>query len=174
MRRLALLPIGLFGLGLMPMLAAQEGSGQQVHRCVGQHGEIVFSGLPCVENGATDLVAKAAAGTDMPAAFPSTCPASRDELRDRISIAVGRRDANALAGLLRWSGVGGGVAKSRLRELGELTQRPLLGIDAADATSEENASSNALRVRTGSSESGGVREHTFVVSAGTGCFWLTW
>jgi hypothetical protein len=171
MHALALLAIGLFAALLALPLAAQESTGQAVHRCVGQHGEIVFSGLPCAENGATD-VAKPSTEADVPAAFPSTCPASRDELRDRISIAVGRRDSNALAGLLRWSGVSGGAAKSRLRELAELTQRPLLGIDAdgdADAGHDD-----ALRVRTGSNESGGVHEHTFGVSTDTGCYWLTW
>ncbi|HEY0229929.1 MAG TPA: hypothetical protein VGC55_01640 [Dokdonella sp.] len=172
MRILALGLIGLLCTLLAAPLAAQDGVGQTVHRCVGQHGEIVFSGLPCAENGATDIAAKAATGTDIPAAFPSTCPASRDELRERISIAIGRRDSNALAGLLRWSGVSGGAAKSRLRELAELTQRPLLGVDAGD--DDASRSGDAFRVRTGSNESGGVREHTFGISADTGCYWLTW
>jgi hypothetical protein len=165
--------IGFFALSLALPLAAQDGNGQSVHRCVGLHGEIVFSGLPCAENGATDVAAKAASGTDVPAAFPSTCPASRDELRERISIAIGRRDSNALAGLLRWSGVSGGAAKSRLRELADLTQRPLLGIDDGDSA-EASRGDDALRVRTGSNESGGVREHTFNIAAATGCYWLTW
>jgi len=172
MRAFAFATIGLFAVLLAWPLAAQDSAGQTVHRCVGQHGEIVFSGLPCAENGAAD-VAKPATEADMPAAFSNTCPASRDELRDRISIAVGRRDSNALAGLLRWSGVSGGAAKSRLRELAELTQRPLLGIDAGDET-DASRGDDALRVRTGSNENGGVREHTFGVSADTGCYWLTW
>ena len=172
MRTLARTLIGLFALSLAPPLAAQDVGGQTVHRCVGQHGEIVFSGLPCAENGATDVAAKAVTGADIPTAFPSTCPVSRDELRDRISIAIGRRDSNALAGLLRWSGVSGSAAKSRLRELADLTQRPLLGIDSGD--SSEASGGDALRVRTGSNESGGVREHTFNVAAETGCYWLTW
>lgn len=138
----------------------------------------MFSGLPCVENGATDVAAAAAtSGADAAPALPSTCPASRDELRDRISAAVARRDPNALAGLLRWNGVSGGAAKSRLHELGELAQRPLLGIEAgalAGTSSDTDAGGDALRVRTGSNESGGVREHTFGISASTGCFWLTW
>jgi len=174
MRTVARSITGLFATLLALPLAAQDGGGQTVHRCVGQHGEIVFSGLPCAENRAAGVAAKAATATDMPAAFPSTCPVSRDELRDRISIAIGRRDSNALAGLLRWSGVSGGAAKSRLRELAELTQRPLLGIDTGDGT-EAGRGDDALRVRTGSNESGGgVREHTFNVAAETGCYWLTW
>jgi len=175
MRTLACSLIGLATLLPALPLPAQDVGGQTVHRCVGQHGEIVFSGLPCAENGATDVAAKAATGADVPAAFPSTCPASRDELRERISIAIGRRDSNALAGLLRWSGVSGGAAKSRLRELAELTQRPLLGIDSGDSGDSAAASGDdALRVRTGSNDSGGVREHTFNVAADTGCYWLTW
>ncbi len=72
MRTFARSTIGLFALLPALPLAAQDGGGQSVHRCVGQHGEIVFSGLPCAENGATDMAAKAATGADVPAAFSST------------------------------------------------------------------------------------------------------
>ena len=58
-----------------------------------------------------------------------TCPASEDALRTLIADAFTRRDANALAGVMRWEGVGGSAARQRMRELSEMTERPLLGID---------------------------------------------
>ncbi len=57
------------------------------------------------------------------------CPASPDALRDLIAEAFARRDANTLAGVLRWDGISGGAANARMRELAELTLRPLIGIE---------------------------------------------
>lgn len=150
--------------------AAQE-SGQRVHRCVGARGEIVFSGLPC----ATE---SAAATTPLPVggeAANATCPTSPAELRQRIGAAIARRDANALAGLIRWRGIGGGEAGSRLGELRQLAQRPLLAIDADGGEPGEAAPiGDSVRVRTGSNEQDGVREHRFGVLLESGCYWLTW
>ncbi|MBO9664617.1 hypothetical protein [Dokdonella sp.] len=148
---------------------AQE-SGQRVHRCVGARGEIVFSGLPCAT--------EAAAATQLPvgeASATAACPASSAELRQRIGAAIARKDANALAGLIRWQGIGGGEAGSRLGQLRQLAQRPLLAIEADGGEPDAAASAaDSLRVRTGSNEQDGVREHRFGVLLESGCYWLTW
>lgn len=149
--------------------AAQE-SGQRVHRCVGAHGEIVFSGLPC----ATETAAAAQSPVEDTSAS-AACPASPTELRRRIGAALARKDANALAGLIRWRGIGGGEAGSRLGELRQLAQRPLLAIEADGGAPDPSApAADALRVRTGSNEQDGVREHRFGVLLESGCYWLTW
>lgn len=161
------------------MLAAADArgdAGQAVHRCVGRQGEIVFSGLPCATTGAA-VSATAAPDAPTPAA-DAACPATRDELRERIAGAVARRDANALAALVRWRGVGSRAASERLRAMRELVARPLLAIDAGgdDVTGGDamERGGDALRVRTGSSETDGVRAHTFGVDAQGGCYWLAW
>lgn len=160
----------------------QPAAAQRVHRCVGQHGEIVFSGLPCSGESAAiagvSAIADGATTAPLPqqAAVSAACPASREELRERIAAAIARRNANGFASLLRWNGIGGGGANSRMRELRDLTQRPLLTIDDGDAAADEAkpAAADGLRVRTGSGAEGGVREHAFGVSAGAGCYWLEW
>lgn len=154
-------------LALLRSAPAQE-SGQRVHRCVGAHGEIVFSGLPCAAEAAAAATAAVAGEPSVSAA----CPASPSELRERVGAAIARKDANALAGLVRWRGVGGAEAGSRLAQLRQLVQRPLLAIDADGG--EAQTSDGSLRVRTGSNEQGGVRELRFGLRLESGCHWLTW
>lgn len=99
------------------------------------------------------------------------CASSREALRARIADAIARRDPNALAGLAGWHGIGASAAAAHLRTLRDLVQRPLLAIDDDDDATGEIA---GLRVRTGSAESGGVREYTFGVRVAGGCYWLSW
>jgi hypothetical protein len=169
---------------LAPTVARADG--QLVHRCIGVHGEISFSGLPCAQAGATDAPpssAAATASTDVRGAVADTCPASADALRDLVASAFARRDANTLAGVMRWDGVGGAEARSRMRELAELTRRPLLGVDfgegaapADDAGVDPSAAAAEttwLTVRTGTLE-GGPGDQTFRVVPEGGCYWLEW
>jgi hypothetical protein len=83
-----------------------------------------------------------------------------------------------MAGILRWRGVGGATANSRLRTLRDLVRQPLLAIDGNDtAAVSDDDDANAvggLLVRTGGGDSGGVREHAFGVSVEGGCYWLSW
>jgi hypothetical protein len=184
-------------LPVSPAGATGGDSGQPVHRCVGGHGETVFSGLPCAATGTASASAEAsglavaAAPAGGPGGAPDAaraCAASRDELRERVAAAIALRDANTLAGLMRWRGVGAGTADRRLRTLRDLVKRPLLAIEAdtgddafdvagpgwsADAEDAEDTE-EVLHVRTGSGADDGVREHTFGVSLLEGCYWLTW
>ncbi len=148
---------------------AQEAeTGQRVHRCIGQRGEIVFSGLSCtapqsagITRGAT---APAVAGqTGVDAVATTSCPNSRRSLIDRLNEAIARHDGNAIAALLRWEGIG--ATTRRMAELHDLVRRPLLSLD-------EDAS--GVRIRTGSNRSGGVRELRFGVRSSAGCHWLYW
>lgn len=179
----------LLGVLLTSTTHAQE-SGQAIHRCVGAHGEIVFSGLPCAASGAS---AQSNADTSSePGGGPSVCPSSAAELRELVATAVERGDPNRVAGLLHWQGIGSGEATARLRSLRTLIRPPLLAIDAgngngdpaADHTPEERAVDDdafngtsppdSMRVRTGSGETGGTHEQTFGIRVANGCYWLTW
>jgi hypothetical protein len=144
------------------MANAHAQDGQSIHRCAGLRGEIVFSGVPC------SAAPEAIGGIAKPAAVApaaDSCPANDTELRERVAAAIARRDPNALAGLMRWQGVGSATARQRLRSLRELAHKPLLAIEG-DAGS--------LRVRTGSGDDGGVRELTFGTESANGCRWLAW
>jgi hypothetical protein len=159
---------------------AAHAEGQTVHRCIGEHGEISFSGLPCAAASAPAVSVSSSGPSSIAGDRTSamrTCPASEDALRTLIADAFTRRDANALAGVMRWNGVGGAAARQRMRELSEMTERPLLGIDidrgtgetaAGDASAAEPA---MLTVHTGSL-AGGAGEYAFRLMPSGGCYWL--
>lgn len=138
--------------------------GQRVHRCVGVHGEVVFSGLACNANEQAGISAGARADTLAPPPPADACPASPQELRERLAAAIARHDANAIAGMLHWRGIGRAAASQRLRELRELVREPLLSLEQGEG----------LLVRTGSNTTGGVREHAFGIEVEAGCWWLNW
>jgi hypothetical protein len=161
-----------------------------VHRCIGEHGEIAFSESRCASGreiaGPVDI--------DVSATTPSTsrrlpaprapadpsCAATPDALRDRIAEAFARRDANTLAGVMRWDGVSGGAANARMRELVELTQQPLTGVELGGEAVQASLGdapapppATLVTVRTGGLASG-ESEHAFRVTESSGCYWLDW
>lgn len=162
---------------------AVRAESQVIHRCIGEHGEMSFSGLPCA--GASAPAASStqpAAARRQPGAIQAAgtrvaCPASADALRDVIAEAFARRDANTLAGVMLWEGVGGGAVPARMQELAELTQRPLAGIDVGAEAGADDAQAQPedtlLVVRTGGLD-GGASEHDFRVTTSGGCYWLDW
>ncbi len=181
MRAPRIIARGLLTLTLASGSAAAQvaGAGQTVHRCAGPTGEIVFSGLPC---GAPESPGTATGASDTASSAPlsvNACPVSRDELRDRVAALVARHDTNALAGLMHWRGVDARTANSRLLILRDLLKRPLIAIEAPsdlDETFDNPAAldNGTLRLRTGSDDAGGPREHVFGVAADPRCYWLTW
>jgi hypothetical protein len=167
-----------------------------VYRCIGEHGEISFSSTRCA--GAAAPSNPEAPTTIAPegARAKNTCPASAEALRDVVAEAFARRDANTLAGVMRWDGVGSGAASSRRRAPADLTARPLLGIDIdagydarprgdprddpylqpdepAPARPRRDADDALLVVHTGSLD-GGASEHEFHLTPAGGCYWLDW
>lgn len=161
-----------------------------VHRCIGEHGEIAFSETRCasgrevasndVEPPLTTTTTTPRNGTERLPMTDPACPASPDALRDRIAEAFARRDANTLAGVLRWDGISGGAANARMRELAELTLRPLIGIELGGEAIEASlgdapapAPAMLVTVRTGGLASG-ASEREFRMSASGGCYWLDW
>jgi hypothetical protein len=167
-----------------------------VYRCIGEHGEISFSSTRCAGASATTPPNSDAPSTIAPegSRAKSTCPASAEALRDVVAEAFSRRDANTLAGVMRWDGVGSGAATSRMRELADLTARPLLGIDLdagydarprgdprddpyfqpdEPAAPRRNTDDAMLVVHTGSLD-GGASEHEFRLTPAGGCYWLDW
>jgi hypothetical protein len=162
---------------------AGHGEGQTIYRCIGASGEMSFSDAPC--DGQSAVRAYSASprapviARDRASAMP-TCPASEGALRNFVAEAFARRDANTLASVLRWDGVRGSAARQRMRELADLTGRPLIGIDIDVDGVDENAAGNPpasqatmLTVRTGSLE-GGASEREFRLMPARGCYWLDW
>jgi hypothetical protein len=182
--------LSLFVLAMAPCAALAQ---TDVYRCIGEHGEISFSSARCAGASAatrSDSNAPAAIAPEG-ARAKNTCPATADALRDIVAEAFARRDANTLAGVMRWDGVGSGAATARMLELADLTHRPLLGIDldgTADATRDgtypapdeparaqtpHDTSDATLVIHTGSLD-GGASEHEFRLMPAGGCYWLDW
>jgi hypothetical protein len=177
-------------LAIAPCAAVAETT---VYRCIGEHGEISFSSTRCAGASATSPPNADAPSAIAPegAHAKNTCPATAEALRDVVAEAFARRDANTLAGVMRWDGVGSGAATSRMRELADLTARPLLGIDIdagyaarhddayaepdepAPAPARRAAGDALLVVHTGSLD-GGASEREFRLTPAGGCFWLDW
>lgn len=155
----------------------------QVFRCIGAHGEPVFSGQPCANPVPVpgDSVVAQDGGN-----FGQVCVASPQALRDAIAAAFFSRDVNRLAGLLLWTGFNQASARDTLRSLADWLKQPLAGIAVAYATGPPVSADNpappasagrfdaavptGFEVSTGGGE-GSTR--TFGVTETEGCWWLT-
>ena len=174
-------------LCLLVLIAFAPLAHAQVYRCIGAHGEPVFSGEPCGT--------PASSGTN--AASPdnglgAVCAASPGALRQALASAFATHDVNRLAGLILWRDMDQASARTTLRTLTAWLKQPLTGITIAYATGPPFAeagpspASSAGDPASGSSaapqpptgfdiSTGGVDGSTrdFGVTESGGCWWLT-
>ena len=120
-------------LALLVLLLALRASGVQgqdaIHQCVASNGTPVFSDQPCTSVNATAVTGHAAdASATTPTFAPVSCPATVQDLKERINQAFAAHDANGLAGLMLWHGYGRAEARTDLRYLRALVHEPLMGI----------------------------------------------
>lgn len=175
-------------LACVPLAHAQHA--QPVYRCIGAHGEPVFSGQPCGTPAPAPGTGTPAQGTG----FSALCSASPEALRQAVAGAFATRDVNQLAGLILWNGMDQNSARATLRSLATWLKQPLTGIafahaagppfadtgvDPDSASSSDppaSASSAAAPAPTGIDVStGGVDGTTrdFGLVESGGCWWLT-
>lgn len=175
-------------LACAPFAHAQRA--QPVYRCIGPHGEPVFSGQPCGTPAPAPGTSAPVQGTGSGA----VCAASPEALRQAIAGAFATRDVNQLAGLILWRGMDQGSARATLRSLAAWLKQPLTGIastraagppfadtnpgppPAASMGEPASASSAAALPPTGFDVStGGVDGATrdFGLVESGGCWWLT-
>ena len=169
-------------LACVPLARAQ----QPVYRCIGAHGEPVFSGQPC----GTPAPPPDRSASEQGDLSRGACTASPPELRQAIAAAFTAHDVNRLAGLILWQGMDKASARAALHGLSAWLKQPLAGIaieyangppsadsgrsPPASAGSPAGASSVAssppagFEVTTGD---GGTR--AFGVTEFGGCWWLT-
>jgi hypothetical protein len=175
-------------LACAPFAHAQRA--QPVYRCIGPHGEPVFSGQPC----GTPAPAPGTSAPVQGAGSGAVCAASPEALRQAIAGAFATRDVNQLAGLILWRGMDQGSARATLRSLATWLKQPLTGIAStraagppfvgtdpgpppAASTGEPASASSAVAspptgfdVSTGGVD-GATRDFGLVESGG--CWWLT-
>ncbi|MGH8110611.1 MAG: DUF4124 domain-containing protein, partial [Rhodanobacteraceae bacterium] len=174
-------------LCLLVLVACAPLAHAHIYRCIGAHGEPVFSGQPCANpvpaNGSNAAAPDQGSG--------SVCAGSPQELKVAIAQAFAAHDANRMAGLLLWRGMGEASARTMLRSLAAWLKQPLAGIAVARATGppplvsdpRPASSSGHFIVSTATLD----RPTAFVVSTGGGdgstrdfgiteiggCWWLT-
>lgn len=115
-------------LCLFALIAGAPLAHAQIYRCIGAHGEPVFSGQPCGSPAPSSSKADATSNT-----FGDVCAASPQALRQAIGEAFTTHDVNRLAGLILWRGMDQASARSTLRSLAEWLKQPLSGIAVASA-----------------------------------------
>lgn len=165
-----------------PLAHAQ--SQTQVYRCIGAHGEPVFSGQPC----GTPVSPSGAAAAAQGSGFGDVCAGSPQALRQAIAGAFDTHDVNRLAGLILWRGMDQASARATLRSLSAWLKQPLAGIAIAQAAgppfaddgfapahgpasgSSVAAPPSGFEISTGGGD-GSTRD--FGITQFGGCWWLT-
>lgn len=166
-------------LCLFALIACAPLAHAQIYRCIGAHGEPVFSGQPC-----GNPVSSSSSAGAMGNSFGDVCAASPQALRQAIAEAFTTHDVNRLAGLILWRGMDQASARSTLRSLAEWLRQPLSGIaiaraagppfDGSSPATSVGAVPAAMQPPTGfeiSTADGATRD--FGVTEFGGCWWLT-
>lgn len=114
-------------LCLLALTACAPLAHAQIYRCIGAHGEPVFSGQPCGTPAPVNPGVAGARGEG----FGAVCAASPQALRQAIADAFTAHDVNRMAGLILWRGMDQASARATLRHLAEWLKQPLAGIAVA-------------------------------------------
>ncbi|MDQ2972029.1 MAG: DUF4124 domain-containing protein [Pseudomonadota bacterium] len=129
MRTLAVIVFVLFALATVPCAAHA-----QVNSCLGAHGERVYTDQPCAGAVSPSAVSRGTDSGNSTGYLSANCPASPEELRNRVAGAFGSDDPNILSGLLLWGGVDHQTASARMRDFKRWLQRPLVGVTISGAS----------------------------------------
>ncbi|MBE2211132.1 MAG: hypothetical protein IAE66_05945 [Xanthomonadaceae bacterium] len=130
------------------MLATTWGApalAQQIRRCTGSDGRTVTTDKPCAAIGAVDRIPRpASAGGYLRRPTRAVCARNVDELSYEITSAIDLNDANRLAGVYHWAGMGGEQAYQVMSRLETVVKKPLAdigpvggGVDAEPAWRED-------------------------------------
>lgn len=114
-------------LALLVLAGASGTVAAQVRHCVTPDGQHVFTDRDCATVGGVEQ----AQARPVASAAPSRragCARNVDDLVFEMTGAFQARDANRLAGVYHWTGMGGSAAYDVMARLDDLVQRPLLDI----------------------------------------------
>jgi len=120
MRLIPTAVLGALVLGCMPDALAQ------VRRCETPDGAVVFTDRRCTDLGAVERAAPTRPA--MVARYRGGCARSFDDLVFELESAINARDANRLASVYHWAGMGTRHAYATLGRLDAVVQRPLVDI----------------------------------------------
>jgi hypothetical protein len=165
---------------LLLSLAFAAHAQADVHRCIGADGQPVFTDQPCSTMQATPMPRRSLGNSHL--VVRGICPTTAADLQQRIGTAFLSHNANRLASLMQWRGYDQSSALAVMRQLDELVNAPLQGIDEgfdefstppAPASSIDTQSIvPTLTLRLGASADAPARRITFQILDRAGCLWL--
>lgn len=163
---------------LIVLAAFQNAYAQHMHRCLGAHGEPVFSDRPCDASHADATAASSMGHVDAASTLiRGRCAASTEELRDLVIAAMHARDTIAFSGLILWTQGGAKSVRAQLGTLAMLTQEPLQSAELDLATDSERSPSGEqhsllLRTLRNAERVPQMAETRYALINRDGCWWL--
>lgn len=125
MRRAILVTIALFAC----FWAVDDAHAQQIRRCTARDGSTVTTDKPCAAIDAAERLPRMPASAGNLRRTPRmTCARNLEELSYEVASAIDLQDANRLASVYHWVGMGGDNAYRVFSRLETLVKRPLLDI----------------------------------------------
>lgn len=156
----------------------QSGYSQSIHRCLGVHGEPVFSDRPCNAGHSPNTTASSLGHVETaPALVRGRCAASTTELRDLVIAAMQARDSIAFSGLILWHPSDPEATRTRLRGLATLIQESLQSAELESAMDSQELPSGAahwllLRTLHNAERVPQMAETRYALINHDGCWWL--
>lgn len=100
----------------------------QVKRCALPDGSLIYTDRRCEDIGARNRVAPISASVGGAVMRTPRCPRNPQELADALSMAIQSGDANRVAALYDWTGIGTTTANTLMDRLQAMAERSLLDV----------------------------------------------
>ncbi|MBN8715403.1 hypothetical protein [Thermomonas sp.] len=156
-------------LGPLPAPPAQA----QVRQCLAADGTRIYTDRPCGDLAAREAppAAPAAGAGGALLAARGSCARSVQDLADALERALQAGDANQLAALYDWAGMGSAAANAVLDQLQRIAARPLVGVHAR--TDPDDGTLTGLVADQVDGNGHTPRQAGFGLRRRMGCLWLT-
>ncbi len=161
-------------------MACWQGAHAQVHRCTAADGTQVFTDRNCADIGASNRLPPPAALGNTRNARAAICQRDTTRLAEALAAALQSGDANHIAALYDWAGMGTASANPVLDQLLRITTRRLVDVQPLHAASTPDAGAAAmpagavigLRVEQVLADGRTPAHTTFGLHRRLGCWWL--
>jgi len=152
MRLLVVALIFVFAFVALPARAAG------VHRCIGAHGDAIFTDQPCEDIGAVvrPEPVPAFGATNPQRVHAHDCARTVDDLRRGLEAALAAHDVNRIAGFYQWAGIGSEESALLLKRLQEIANRPLTAVNLIHSRRPVDASGFQTVASTRTSEASAI------------------
>lgn len=167
MPRIAILLLAALLLGPVPAPTLQA----QVRQCLAADGTRIYTDRQCGDIAAREAPpAPAPEGGGALLTARGGCARSVQDLADALERALQAGDANQLAALYDWAGMGSAAANAVLDQLQRIAARPLVGVHARSEA--ESGDVTGLLAEQVDANGHTPRQAAFGLRRRMGCLWL--